>query len=213
MIIGTYIALTAAIGYSPVRAKTGGSPIDIDADSSKIPLYIIELIFAVFFYFGLKLVMTLLFCNDRQNSARLKTLEEKSLPIFPVCFCREAFKIWQTAVIYIVPLIIVYSFMFLLCIFDPVDIFINGGTPFEEVDAGYMTMLFFMSFFMAFDLTLIAYTLYFKIKEKIDYIAIDYHIYGVTLFRKTYVRFNKKPADRYLRKSNNKSIENGKFKL
>lgn len=209
MIAGTYIALFASIGYSPVNA--GSTPMDIDINPGKIPVYFIMLIFFVFFYFILKLAMTLIFCKDKHNSVKLKTIEEKSLPMFPVCFCREAFKIWQTVVIYIVPIIIVYALMFILCGFQPVDTIFYRDIPFEDVDAGYMTMLFFMLFFMGLDMTLIAYTLYFKIKEKIDYIAIDYHIYGVTLFKKTYVKFNKKPG-RYL-KDNSKYMNEGKFRL
>ena len=209
MIVGTYIALFAVIGYSPNRA--GSSPIDIGVNFGKIPVYFIELIIFIFVYFGLKLAAALIFCKDKDNSAKLKTIEEKTLPIFPVCFCREAFKVWQTVVMYAAPLIFVYACMFFLCMFQPVDVILGGARAFEEVDAGYMTMLFFMSFFMAFDITLIAYTLYFKIKNKIDYISVEYHIYGVTLYKKTYVKFNRKPG-KYL-KTNSKYIDEGKFKL
>jgi len=201
------------IGYTPINANPG-RPIDVDVDMEKIPVYFITLIISVFAYFFLKLGMTLIFCRDKYNSTRLKTLEESKLPIFPVCFCREAFKIWQTVVMYAIPIIIIYVFMFMLCIFPPIDVFLYGTMPFEEVDAGYMTMLFFMSFFFAFDLTLIAYTLFYKVKNRINYIAVDYHIYGVTLFRKTYVKFKKKPVNRFLvNEENDKYIENGKFKF
>lgn len=210
MIAGTYIVLTAAIGYSP-PGEGASSPIDVGVNILKLPIYFIELIVSVFIYFALKLAVTLIFCADKNHSTQLKTINEKTLPIFPICYCREAFKIWQTAVMYIAPIIIVYAYMFLLCVFPPIDVISGSAFPFDEVEAGYMAMLFFMSFFMAFDLTLVAYTLYFKIKEKIDYISIDYHIYGVTLFKKTYVKFSKKPG-RYL-KTNSKYMDEGKFRF
>ena len=210
IIIGTFIMLFATIEYSP--AKAVNSPIDIGVDTLKIPVYIITLVLAVLFYFALKLVVTLMFCRDKINSVKLKTIEEKTLPIFPICYCREAFKIWQTVVIYIVPVTIMYSLMFLLCVFPPVDVFLNNAVPFEEIDAGYMIVLFFVTFFIAFDLTLIAYTLYFKITDKINYIAVDYHIYGVTLFRQTYVKFNRKRTYNKYLTENSKYLESGKFK-
>ena len=76
-----------------------------------------------------------------------------------------------------------------------------------------MIILAFMWFFMAFDLTAVLYVLYFKFKEKIDYIAIDHHIFDVTLFRGSYVKFSdkKKSQGKYLNTGNGKYLENGKF--
>ncbi|MCL2158218.1 MAG: hypothetical protein FWH48_02290 [Oscillospiraceae bacterium] len=202
LIVGTYVALTFLIGYSP-EGSSPGAPIDIDANVAMIPVYFIVLVLCVFVYFFLKLGATLLFCRDRENSARLKMLEDQSLPIFPVCFCREALRTWQTVFIYGAPIAAVYAFMFWLC-------GLGGSVPFETVDAGFMCMLFFMSFFMGLDLTLVAYSLFYKIKEKTDYISIDYHIYGVTLFKKTYVKFKRRP-NKFLHE-NNKLIDNGKFR-
>jgi len=212
LIIGSYIALTLTIGYSPAKVPDGGTPLDVYVNPMKIPLYPAVLIFAIWGYFFLKLGMTLIFCQDKDNTTKLKFLKDKTFPDFPVCHCREAFKIWQTAVMYLVPVIIVYAFMFILCGFSPINTFVYGDRPFEEIDTGYMTMLFFVSFFMAFDLTLIAYAVFMRVKHKIDYIAVDYHIYGVTLYKKTYVRFDmKKPTGRYLKKGDGKLTENGKF--
>ena len=102
--------------------------------------------------------------------------------------------------------------MFFLCIFPPIDVLFFGEVPFEFVDGGYMTMLFFMSFFISFDLTLITYVLFFKIKDKIDYIAADHHIYVVTLFKQTYVRLNRKSNKNKYLKTNSEYMENGKFR-
>jgi hypothetical protein len=79
-----------------------------------------------------------------------------------------------------------------------------------SMDAGFMTMLFFMSFFMAFDLTFVLYAAFYRLKDNIGYISADYHVYGVTLFRGTYVRFRRKPK-RFFHE-NNAYIDNGKFK-
>jgi hypothetical protein len=49
----------------------------------------------------------------------------------------------------------------------------------------------FMSFFLAYDLTLVLYAAYLKIRHKMDYISIDHHIYEVTLFKKSYVKINR----------------------
>jgi len=211
IIAGTYIALTAPIGYTPPEFAGYGSPIAVEVNSFKIPVYFTALIVSVFSYYGLKLVMTLIFCRDKKNSAKLKTLHDKSLPVFPVCFCREAFKVWQIAVMYLIPVIAVYACMFLLCVFPPIDVLFNGVKPFNAVDGGYMTILFFLSFFLSFDLTFITYALFFKIKDKINYIAADQHIYVVTLFRQTFVRTKRKQSNRYLRKGNDKKVQNGKF--
>ena len=210
MIAGTYVALLAAIEYSP--AKAVNSPIDVGVDFGKIPVYVITLIVAVLFYFALKLVFTLIFCRDKNNSTRLKMIEDKNLPIFPVCFCREAFTAGQTVLMYVIPVIITYALMFLLCVFPPIDVFFKNALPFEEVDAGYMTILFFTTFFMAFDLTLISHVLYYKIKDKTDYVSVEYHVYGMTLFRKTFVRLSRKRAYSKYLTENSKYIENGKFK-
>ena len=134
------------------------------------------LLAALFLYLALKLVITLLFCADKSNSVKLKFLESKAMPI---CSCREAFKVWQTVVIYLAPVVIIYLPMFIMCVY-------------AAASAGVMIIIFFISFFLAFDLTLIIYVLYFKVKEKIEYISIDHHVYGVTFFNKIYIRENKK---------------------
>ena len=120
-------------------------------------------------------MITLPFCSEK-NSVKLKFLEIKSMPI---CFCREAFTVWQTVVIYLAPAAVIYSLLFTMCLL-------------AEAGPGIMIILFFISFFLAFDLTLVVYVLYFKVKEKAEYIAIDHHVYGMTLFNKAYILENKK---------------------
>ncbi|MCL2160184.1 MAG: hypothetical protein FWH48_12315, partial [Oscillospiraceae bacterium] len=54
LIVGTYVALTFLIGYSP-EGSSPGAPIDIDANVAMIPVYFIVLVLCVFVYFFLKL--------------------------------------------------------------------------------------------------------------------------------------------------------------
>ena len=141
-----------------------------------IVVYVGIFVVVLLVYLALRLVMTIIVCNDKLNSIKLKMLNDKGMP---VCFCKEALKVWQTVLIYIVPFILVYSFLFYVCIS-------TIGDPF------YMLLLVFMSFFMAFDLTVVIYTLLINIKEKMDYISVDHHVYNMTLFKQTYVSHNNK---------------------
>ena len=183
----TLTLMFALIGwFGPSYVRDSGSdinrsPIEFELNPGAIPLYLIEFIFFMFLYFGIRHLLTMFFCTDRVNSVKLKILENKGLPI---CHCREGLKVGQTVLIYIAPVIIVYISMFIISITMVEMIF-------ETVEAGFLTMLLFMTFFMAFDLTLIVYVLTIKIRDKIDYIALDNHIYKMTLYKITYVR-NKK---------------------
>ena len=165
-----------------VRADNGNGLMSFETNPQSIPLYFFELVFFVFLYFGLKFIVTFWFCSDKYNSIQLKLLEDNN---FPVCNCKEALKVWQTVVIYLIPVITIYTMMFLI------SVTINGEM-FESIEIGFMTMLFFISFFMAFDLTLVAYVLFIKIKDKIDYIAIDHHVYKMTLYKETYLKIGGK---------------------
>ena len=119
----------------------------------------------------------------------------------PICYCREALRVWQTVLIYLVPFILMYSLYLFLCV------------NYIAYPA-FIVIFFFMMFFMGFDLTLVIYVLCVKIKEKPDYISIDHHIFSYTLYNKSYVRFsrrNKKIQNRFLIALSEKNIENGKF--
>jgi len=204
MIVITYVSLTAFVGYSSTGAAPGGSPIDIPANPGMMPFYLLEILFAVFIYLALKFYITIALCKDKKNSVKLKILENKGMP---VCHCKEALKISHALIIYILPFVIVYTAMFILCITMVEEIF-------EMVEAGCMTMLFFMTFFFGFDLAAAAYVIYFRIKYKIDYISIDHHIYAATAFKKTYVKFKRKStAAKYTHKRNDQYLEDGKFKF
>ena len=154
--------------------------------------YIIFFIALLILYLILKLFITILF-SHQSRSIKLKLLEHKGIP---VCSCREAFTVVQTVMIYLAPVILMYSLYIFLCL---------------RYQAIFILMLFFTLFFMAFDLTLVFYVIGFKIKYKIDYISIDYHIYDVTLYKKTYIKVRRKSISRFLITESEKNIANGKF--
>ena len=158
--------------------------------------YMLLLILLVAVYFISKLIMTILFCRDKNNSIKLKFLSDKTMP---VCYCREAMRVWQIMLIYLAPVVLINSLVFRECL-------LNASHP------GLMFVLFFMSFFTAYDLTLVLYVLFIKIKDGADYISIDHHIYEITLFKKTYVKFKRKAIKNQFLAVNNKYLENGKFK-
>jgi hypothetical protein len=130
------------------------------------------LVIWVFLYLAFKFIMTILFCGDKRKSLQIKFIEDTSMP---VCFCKEAFRIWQTVLIYLIPIAVIYPLLFIQCVFT-------------KGDGMYMMLIFFMSFFLAFDFTLVLYVITIKLREKIDYIAIDRHFFSVTLYKGTYVR-------------------------
>ena len=168
----TFVSAFMIVGSVTVEGRSDSLLWFLDAN---IMLLIAALILAVFMYLALKLIITLLFCSDKTHSVKLKFLEIKSMP---VCFCREAFTVWQTVMIYLTPAAVIYSLVFAMCLM-------------ADAGPGIMVILFFISFFLAFDLTLVAYVLYLKVKEKAEYIAVDHHVYGITVFNKTYIRENK----------------------
>jgi hypothetical protein len=164
------------------NSTVGDRSISFEMDPSSMFFYFLELLFFVFLYFALKFALTFLFCSDKYNSIKLKILEDK----FPVCHCREALKVWQTVVVYMLPFILLYSFMIVLCILTLADPFV-------------ILIVLFLSFFLAFDMTAVVYVLAAKIKDKADYIAIDRHVYEMTLYKETYVRIGGKKIKNHIK--------------
>ena len=163
---------------APLRKNSGDGLMTFDIMEGMAPFYILDFVFFILVYFILKFLLTLLFCSDRYNNVKFKFIEDKG---FPICHCKEALKIWQTVVIYAIPAVIVYVSMFWVSIATLAD-------PFQIVELGLMTMLFFMSFFIAFDLTLVVCVLFFKTVYKINYISVDKHIYKMTVYKGTYFK-------------------------
>ena len=196
---GTFSAFLLFVGYTPPSPGANSAI----ADESHIDSYVVyALIFLIilFGYYILKLISTIIFCFDKEKSIKLKILEGKGLPI---CLCKEALKVWQTVFIYLVPVIIVYIVMLVMCCNVNVIINDNGFYQIisEGIEPGSLVMLLFISFFMAFDLMLVVYVLFIRIREKIDFISIEFHIYGLTVYKETYVKLtNKKVRALYNKK-------------
>jgi len=201
LIAGTVLAISVITNIFELEDFGGGNK-----GNTNIVIYLFNLILSftgfwgflavmVLFYFlyvGIKLLMTISVCNDKINNIKLKILEMKGMP---VCHCGEALTVGQTVWVYCGPVVFMYSLLLILSLATfNLDI---------QTMLFVQTMMWFMCFFFAFDLTVILYTWFFKIKYKIDYIAVDFHIYQVTLYNSTYVKFggktNKKTGGKYIR--------------
>ena len=156
-------------------------------DSSPWNIMII-IIGSYFAYLALKLIMTIFVCNDKFRSIKLKLLAINAVPI---CQCKEALTVRQTVFIYFVPFIIMYFAMYALCLLSLASLFV-------------FLAMFIMSFFLAFDLTLVVYVLYISVKYKIDYVAVDHHIYELTTYKNTYIGRNGKAVKSEIKTLNNK---------
>ena len=181
IIAGTFSAVLKIVGMD---FGNGVDPLDKFFEYLGAVGYFVVLVAALLLYMALKLFFTLLFCHSTaKSSIHLKILEGTAMP---VCFCREAFTVGQTLLMYCVPAVMMYSLIFYLCV-------LSGA------GAVYIVILFFMGFYLAYDLTAVLYVLFYKIKDKMDYISIDHHVYYLTLYKKTYI------------KSTNKKISGGKI--
>ena len=175
IITGTFSTALAIVGKVP-----GGSvdPLEKFHELMSPFSYVIIMVAPLLIYMELKFILTLLCCRaSAKSSIRLKLLEGTAMP---VCFCREAFRVWQTLLIYCAPIVLMYSLIFWLCVS-------SGAGPI------YIIILFFMGFFMAYDMTLVLYVLFYKIKDRMDYVSVDHHVYYLTLYKKPRVKSDKKP--------------------
>ena len=184
-----------------ILIESAGSVLTLGLMDSEVAGYFIFAVFTLFLYLFMKLFMTILFCH-RSDSIKMRFLENKGMPL---CYCREALRVWQTVLIYFLPFILMYCSYFYLCL------------RYIAYPA-FVIIFFFMMFFMVFDLVLVLYVLRINAKEKPDYISIDFHIYGYTLYNKTYVKFNSKKKKRKRKipdalsvEQSEKNIKNGKF--
>jgi hypothetical protein len=169
-IYGTFNAVSTCI---KIFEPSGIDPLAVLYENLGLIFQIFMLPGVLILYMAAKAALTVTFCHaSPKSSVKLKLLENNGMP---VCLCREAFKVWQTLVIYCAPVVSVYSLMLWLCVSTK-----GNGL--------YMVILFFMTFFMCYDVTLILYVLFYKIKDRMDYIAVDHHVYMFTLYHKNYIR-------------------------
>jgi len=147
----------------------------IGADGATVAFFLMFLIFSLIAYLFLKCLIMAVSCH-KGNSIRMKILKDTKVP---VCLCTEALKVWQMVLVHTAPFVLTYSLFIFLCIrytANPV----------------FTLTLVFLLFYMALDLTLVIYVLRFKMRETIDYISSEQHVYMLTLFSKTYIRARKK---------------------
>jgi len=147
--------------------------IDLPLFYIDIDIVIINIIFVgtPLIYFVFKEILTFLFCSYKKEKIEMKLYSETDIPIGVT---REAFKPWQIIRIYLIPLLFIYPLLIITGI-------LSGG------NINLLILTFIMSFFMSFDLTLVIYVLYIKIRYDADYIAIKNHVYMLTLYSKKYI--------------------------
>ena len=88
---------------------------------------------------------------------------------------KEAFKTWQVVIIYCPAMIFMYSLLFLISL-------ALGGNIY------LLVICIIMSLFMSFDLTLLIYILLLKLRYNADYVAINNHMYSITLYSKENIK-------------------------
>jgi len=137
-----------------------------DADTMEFSAAVINIIFisTPLVYFFTKAILTYSFCSgDKKVYLKLTSFG------MPVWACREAFRAKQIILMYLPPVVSIYPVLLILSI-------MSGGELYLFV------LIIIMSFFMAYDVVLILYILFFKIKYKTEYIAIDNHVYNLTFY-------------------------------
>ncbi|MCL2813507.1 MAG: hypothetical protein FWD23_02785 [Oscillospiraceae bacterium] len=134
----------------------------------------IYLILLEFMYLAVKLAVTRFVCHDKESGIQLKVPQGTAIP---TCACGEALSLRHILTAYLVPFVFIYSLLIASC----------AGTDSINKLVCYTVMAVFMSFFLAYDLTLVLYSVYLKLRYKPDYISINHHIYDVTLYKKSYV--------------------------
>ena len=185
-------AFLVLVGYGVSYVRSGdinplesGFDLIVSTPGDAWPLVYLMITFiaALLLYMAVKLIMTIWVCSDRKNSAKLKVIGKG----MPVCSCKEALKLRHSVMIYIIPFAFVYSIMY-------TQVLMSYSS---ESGRLFMMIVFFMLFFMSFDLTAVVYILFFQKKEKFDYISLDHHIYSVTFFKKSYLRTGAAAAQKY----------------
>ena len=132
-------------------------------------------VFWEYLYLATKFITTLFVCQNKKNGTKIKILKGNAMP---VCSSQEAFSLWHILVSYLIPFVFMYSLLLGLCASANDGAFLVNHT----------IAAVFMSIFLAYDLTLVLYAVYMKIRHRMDYISIDHHFYEVTLFTKSYVK-------------------------
>ena len=127
-------------------------------------------------------------CKEKAKSVSVKMLRSKGMMML---HCKEALKVWQVIIIYTVPVAILYFSLFALSV-------VSGGTHIL-----YFPMLVLLSFFMAFDIVVVLYVLFYKIKDGADYISIDRHVYQMSTFNRACYEENEELGENEMQSAKN----------
>ena len=119
-----------------------------------------------FLYFIFKDILTYFFCSDKNSAVKANLSAKTEMPVWNY---REAFKTWQVVLIHLVPAFSMYIFLLGISV-------LSGGNP------NFFLLVFIMTFFMTSDLTLAIYVLFLKTRYNAEYIAINNHVYSLTLY-------------------------------
>jgi len=145
-----------------------GSFNDISIPYIEFNSLLLNIVFIVmpFIYFIFKDILTSFFCSNKNNHSTADLFAKTETPVWNY---REAFAIWQIVLIYLLPMIFMYPMML-------------GLSVLSSGNISLLIMIFIMTFFMTSDLTLVIYVLFLKSKYNTEYIAINNHVYSLTLY-------------------------------
>jgi len=169
-VTGTFRGVIGFIQFlnpPPDHTYAAKMAVDITWQENMLKFHLIALLASFVLWLLLKSVISTVFCADKIHGVKIKLLENS---VVPVSYCIEGLKIWQMILVYLIPVASIYLVMFILCVIT-------------EGEGGFMTVLCFVSLFMVFDLELVLYILVLKIKDKASYIAINNHIYNITIYK------------------------------
>ena len=138
-----------------------------------VHIYMLNIIFigTPIIYFVSKELLTAAFSSHKKEKIEMKLHSDTGMA---VTAGREAFRTWQIIRIYLIPLCFVYPLLIILGV-------LSGG------NMSLLILTFIMSFYMSFDLTLVIYVLYLKMRYNADYVGIKNHVYMLTLYSERYI--------------------------
>jgi len=117
-------------------------------------------------YFVIKAVLTYIYCSGKPKNIRMKLTSNTGMPVW---VCRDAFKTRQIIFMYLIPVVLIYPPLYVLGAW-------SGGNMY------LLVLIIIMSFLMSYDLILIIYVIFLRVKYNADYTAINNHAYNLTLY-------------------------------
>ena len=167
----TFAAVAALIYFSVITGRIERT--NLPLFYIDIHIYALNIIFigAPVIYFVSRELLTAAFSSHKKEKLEMKLHSDTGMAITAG---REAFRTWQIIRIYLLPLCFVYPSLIVLGV-------LSGG------NMSLLILTFIMSFYMSFDLTLVIYVLYLKMRYNADYVGIKNHVYMITLYSENYI--------------------------